>query len=117
MAGHPGARGGGRPEVAGHLAVQAEADDRKKREREATAINRACGREARHLHEKMIAEREAARPDWEVTVRIRDVQQSIRKEEADRRAREQEHGVPVYRSGAPEPSRAPGPTRDRGHGR
>ena len=92
-------------------------DDRKKREREATAINRACGREARHLHEKMIAEREAARPDWEVTVRIRDVQQSIRKEEADRRAREQEHGVPVYRSGAPEPSRAPGPTRDRGHGR
>ena len=86
-------------------------DDRKKREREATAINRACGREARHLHEKMIAEREAARPDWEVTVRIRDVQQSIRKEEADRRAREQE---PVYRSYAPEPSRAPGPTINRG---
>ena len=55
-------------------------DDRKKREREATAINRACGRAARHLHEKMIAERAAARPDWEVTVRIRDVQQSIRKE-------------------------------------
>ena len=92
-------------------------DDRKKREREATAINRACGREARHLHEKMIVEREAARPDWEVTVRIRDVQQSIRKEEADRRAREQEHKVPVYRSGASEPSRAPGPTRDRGRGR
>ena len=59
-------------------------DDRKKRELEATAINRACGRDARRLHEKMLAAREAVRPDWEATVRIRAVQQLIRNEEAAR---------------------------------
>ena len=57
-------------------------DDRKKRELEAAAINRACGRDARRLHEKMMTARDAARPDWEVTVRIRTVQQLIRNEEA-----------------------------------
>ena len=65
-------------------------DDRKKRELEAAAINRACGRDARRLHEKMMAAREAARPDWEVTVRIRTVQQLIRNEEANRFRQEQE---------------------------
>ena len=64
-------------------------DDRKKRELEATAINRACGRDARRLHEKMLAAREAVRPDWEVTVRIRTVQQLIRNEEATRFKQEQ----------------------------
>ena len=64
-------------------------DDRKKRQLEATAINRACGRDARRLHEKMMAAREAARPDWEVTVRIRTVQQLIRNEEASRFRQEQ----------------------------
>ena len=64
-------------------------DDRKKRELEATAINRACGRDARRLHEKMLAAREAVRPDWEVTVRIRAVQQLIRNEEAARFKQEQ----------------------------
>ena len=64
-------------------------DDRKKRQLEAAAINRACGRDARRLHEKMMAAREAARPDWEVTVRIRTVQQLIRNEEASRFRQEQ----------------------------
>ena len=64
-------------------------DDRKKRELEADAINHACGRDARRLHEKMMAAREAVRPDWEVTVRIRAVQQLIRDEEAARFKQEQ----------------------------
>ena len=94
------------------------ADDRKKRKREAAVINGACGRDARRLHEKMMAEREAARPDWEVTVRIRDVQQIIRHEEADRRARKQEHKPPVYSSSlAPGPTRLPGPKRNHGPSR
>ena len=37
-------------------------DDRKKRELEAAAINRACGRDARRLHKEMMSAREAARP-------------------------------------------------------
>ena len=94
-------------------------DNRKKRELEAAAINRACGRDARRLHEKMMAARETARPDWEVTVRIRDVQELIQKEEADRRfklrqeqrAQEREHERPVHKP------REHGPTRDQGHGR
>jgi len=65
-------------------------DDRKKRELEATAINRACGRDARRLHGKMMAGREAARPGWEVTVRIRAVQELIRDEEATRFRQERE---------------------------
>ena len=65
-------------------------DDRKKRELEATAINRGCGRDARRLHEKMLAAREAARPEWEVTVRIRTVQARIRSEEATRFREERE---------------------------
>ncbi len=77
-------------------------DDRKKRELEAAAINRACGRDARRLHEEMMAAREAARPDWEVTTRIRTVQQRIETEEQDRlfklqqeseRTREREYRV------------------------
>ena len=64
-------------------------DDRKKRELEADAINHACGRDARRLHEKMLAAREAVRPDWEATVRIRAVQQLIRNEEAARFKQEQ----------------------------
>ena len=59
-------------------------DDRKKRELEAAAINRACGRDARRLHEEMTAAREAARPDWEITTRIRAVQQRIETEQQDR---------------------------------
>ena len=65
-------------------------DDRKKRQLEAAAINRACGRDARRLHEKMMAAREAARPDWEVTVRVRTVQELIRNEEANHFRQEQE---------------------------
>ena len=65
-------------------------DDRKKRELEATAINRGCGRDARRLHEKMLAARESARPEWEVTVRIRTVQARIRSEEATRFRQERE---------------------------
>ena len=92
-------------------------DDRKKRELEATAINRACGRDARRLHEKMMAAREAVRPDWEATVRIRAVQQLIRNEEAARfkqeqdrqRAREQ-----ALAAARPPPERKQ--TRDRGPG-
>ena len=64
-------------------------DDRKKRELEATAINRACGRDARRLHGKMMAARAVARPGWEVTVRIRAVQELIRDEEATRFRQEQ----------------------------
>ncbi len=95
-------------------------DDRKKRELEATAINRACGRDARRLHGKMMAGREAARPGWEVTVRIRAVQELIRSEEATRRlkqeqarerARERERERPADR---PPPERKR--TRDRGRG-
>ncbi len=65
-------------------------DDRKKRELEAAAINRACGRDARRLHEKMMAAREAARPDWEVTVRIRTVQQRLIWQEAANRFRQEQ---------------------------
>ena len=93
-------------------------DDRKKRELEATAINRACGRDARRLHGKMMAAREAARPDWEVTVRIRAVQELIRSEEATRRLKQEQ-----ARERARERERAadrPPPerkrTRDRGRG-
>ena len=64
-------------------------DDRKKRELEAAAINRACGRDARRLHEKLLAAREAARPEWEVTVRIRTVQERIRYEEWSQRFRQE----------------------------
>ena len=93
-------------------------DDRKKRELEATTINRACGRDARRLHGKMMAAREAARPDWEVTVRIRAVQELIRNEEATRRLKQEQ-----ARERARERERAadrPPPerkrTRDRGRG-
>ena len=93
-------------------------DDRKKRELEATAINRACGRDARRLHGKMMAAREAARPEWEVTVRIRAVQELIRDEEATRRFKQEQ-----ARERARERERAadrPPPerqrTRDRGRG-
>ena len=96
-------------------------DDRKKRELEAAAINRSCGRDARRLHEKMMSDREAARPDWEVTLRIRAVQQLIRNEEEDRRfklqqeqrarERERERERPVHER----PER--GPTKDQGRGR
>ena len=93
-------------------------DDRKKRELEATAINRACGRDARRLHGKMMAAREAARPDWEVTVRIRAVQELIRSEEATRRLKQEqarerarERERPADRP-PPERKRA----RDRGRG-
>ena len=55
-------------------------DDRKKRKLEAAAINRECGRDARRLHKEMMAARAAARPDWEVTVRIRAVQGATRDE-------------------------------------
>jgi len=65
-------------------------DDWKKRELEATAINRACGRDGRRLHEKMLSARESARPEWEVTVRIRTVQEHIRDEEATRFRQERE---------------------------
>ena len=88
--------------------------DRKKRKLESTAINSACGRDARRLHEKMKAERETKLPSWEVTVRIRKIRQIIQNE---RRAREQEHEAPDYRSGLQEPSRPTKPTRDRGLGR
>ena len=88
-------------------------DDRKKRELEAAAINRACGRDARRLHGKMMAARAAARPGWEVTVRIRAVQELIRSEEAARlkqeRARERERAADRP---PPEGKR----TRDRGRG-
>ena len=96
-------------------------DDRKKRELEAAAINRACGRDARRLHGKMMAARAAARPVWEVTVRIRAVRELIRNEEATRfrqererareRARAQERERPADR---PPPERKR--TRDRGRG-
>ena len=92
-------------------------DDRKKRELEAAAINRACGGDARRLHGKMMAAREAARPGWEVTVRIRAVRELIRSEEATRlkqgqareRARERERAAD-----RPPPERKR--TRDRGRG-
>ena len=96
-------------------------DDRKKRELEAAAINRACGRDARRLHGKMMAARAAARPGWEVTVRVRTVRELIRNEEATRfrqerelareRARAQERERPADR---PPPERKR--TRDRGRG-
>ena len=91
-------------------------DDRKKRELEAAAINRACGHDARRLHGKMMAARAAARPGWEVTVRIRAVQELIRDEEATRRfkqeqARERARERPADR---PPPERKR--TRDRGRG-
>ncbi len=93
-------------------------DDRKKRELEAAAINRACGRDARRLHGKMMAARAAARPDWEVTVRIRAVQELIRSEEATRRLKQEqarerarERERPADR---PPPERKR--TRDRGRG-
>ncbi len=93
-------------------------DDRKKRELEATAINRACGRDARRLHGKMMAARAAARPGWEVTVRIRAVQELIRSEEATRRLKQEqarerarERERPADR---PPPERKR--TRDRGRG-
>ena len=92
-------------------------DDRKKRELEAAAINRACGGDARRLHGKMTAARAAARPGWEVTVRIRAVQELMRREEATRlkqgqareRARERERAAD-----RPPPERKR--TRDRGRG-
>ena len=88
-------------------------DDRKKRELEAAAINRACGRDARRLHGKMMAARAAARPRWEVTVRIRAVQELIRSEAATRlkqgQARERERAAD-----RPPPERKR--TRDRGRG-
>ena len=92
-------------------------DDRKKRELEAAAINRACGGDARRLHGKMMAARAAARPVWEVTVRIRAVRELIRSEEATRlkqgqareRARERERAAD-----RPPPERKR--TRDRGRG-
>ena len=92
-------------------------DDRKKRELEAAAINRACGGDARRLHGKMMAAREAARPVWEVTVRIRAVRELIRREAATRlkqgqareRARERERAAD-----RPPPERKR--TRDRGRG-
>ena len=93
-------------------------DDRKRRELEATAINRACGRDARRLHGKMMAARAAARPGWEVTVRIRAVQELIRSEEATRRLKQEqarerarERERPADR---PPPERKR--TRDRGRG-
>ena len=92
-------------------------DDRKKRELEATAINRACGRDARRLHGKMMAARAAARPDWEVTVRIRAVQELIRDEEATRFRQEQARERARERERAadrPPPERKR--TRDRGRG-
>ena len=92
-------------------------DDRKKRELEATAINRACGRDARRLHGKMMAGREAARPEWEVTVRIRAVQELIRSEEAARLRQEQARERARERERAtdrPPPERKR--TRDRGRG-
>ena len=92
-------------------------DDRKKRELEATAINRACGRDGRRLHEKMMAAREAARPGWEVTVRIRAVQEFIRDEEATRFRQEQARERARERERAadrPPPERKR--TRDRGRG-
>ena len=93
-------------------------DDRKKRELEADAINHACGRDARRLHEKMMAAREAVRPDWEVTVRIRAVQQLIRDEEAARFKQEQARQRARERALAaaqPPPERKQ--TRDKGRGR
>ena len=92
-------------------------DDRKKRELEATAINRACGRDARRLHGKMMAARAAARPGWEVTVRIRAVQELIRDEEATRFRQEQARERARERERAadrPPPERKR--TRDRGRG-
>ena len=92
-------------------------DDRKKRELEATAINRACGRDGRRLHEKMLAARESARPEWEVTVRIRTVQELIRSEEAARLRQEQARERARERERAadrPPPERKR--TRDRGRG-
>ena len=92
-------------------------DDRKKRELEATAINRACGRDARRLHGKMMAGRAAARPGWEVTVRIRAVQELIRDEEATRFRQEQARERARERERAadrPPPERKR--TRDRGRG-
>ena len=97
-------------------------DDRKKRKLEAAAINRACGRDARRLHEKMMAAREAARPDWEVTVRIRTVQQQLIRHEAASRFRqeqeqEQERARELKRALAREPEpaadRPPPPKRER----
>ena len=103
-------------------------DDRKKRQLEAAAINRACGRDARRLHEKMMTAREAARPDWEVTVRIRTVQQQlIRNEEANRfrqeqkQARARELKRALAQELEPVADRPPPPKRERprdqGHGR
>ena len=92
-------------------------DDRKKRELEATAINRACGRDARRLHGKMMAARAAARPEWEVTVRIRAVQELIRSDEATRLKQEQAREPARERERAadrPPPERKR--TRDRGRG-
>ena len=85
-------------------------DDRKKRKLEADAINGACGRDARDLHREMMAARAAARPDWEVTLRIRVVQDAIRRDERiKQKQRPQER--PVHR----QPER--GPTREKGQSR
>ena len=93
-------------------------DDRKKRELEAAAINRACGRDARRLHKEMLAAREAARPEWEVTVRIRAVQQLIRNEEEDRRFQEeQERAARECERAADRRPLERGRTRAPGHGR
>ena len=92
-------------------------DDRKKRELEAAAINRACGRDARRLHGKMMAARAAARPGWEVTVRVRAVQELIRREAATRLKQEQARERARERERAadrPPPERKR--TRDRGRG-
>ena len=89
----------------GRCRQQRQVDNRKKRELEAAAINRACGRDARRLHEEMTAAREAARPDWEITTRIRAVQQRLETEQHDRlfelqqeRERTSEREHPVDRS-------------------
>ena len=97
-------------------------DDRKKRKLEAAAINRACGRDARRLHEKMMAAREAARPDWEVTVRIRTVQQQLirheaasrfRQEQEQEQARARELKRALARKPEPAADRPPPPKRER----
>ena len=85
-------------------------DDRQKRKLEADAINRACGRDARRLHKKMTAAREAARPAWEITVRIRAVRDLIRKD--GRKLQQKKQARPVHR-----PRAERGPTRERGQSR
>ena len=82
-------------------------DDRKKRKLEADAINGACGRDARRLHREMMAARAAARPDWEVTVRIRAVRDAIRRDDRIKLKQEQQ---PQERPDHKQPEREP--TRD-----